>query len=86
MINKQCSKIAHRLLMYKRIKYNTQIDNMKDLVIMLTYDKIQYNDDYSKTSQSLYQFYRYGPKNPITDLNNLNSNQDFKIIPIMKVL
>lgn len=59
---------------------------MKDLVIMLTYDKIEYNDDYSKTPQSLYQFYRYGPKNAVTDLNNLNSNQDFKIIPIMKVL
>ena len=41
---------------------NTQIDNAKHVhVIMLLYNLIQYSDNYSKTSGSLWQYYRDEP-------------------------
>ena len=36
---------------------NTQLDNAKDLdVLMSVYNLIEYSDNYSKTSESLYQY------------------------------
>ena len=47
---------------------NTQIDNAKDLdVVMPMYNLIEYSENYSKTSGSLYQYARDVPANPITD-------------------
>ena len=41
---------------------NTQIDNAKDIDIVLPmYDLIEYGDDYSKTSGSLWNYYRDEP-------------------------
>ena len=38
---------------------NTQIDNCKDIdIIMPMYNLIEYSDNYAKTSGSLWQFYR----------------------------
>ena len=38
---------------------NAQVDNAKDIdVVMLMYDLIENNDNYSKTSGSLWQYYR----------------------------
>ena len=41
---------------------NTQVDNAKDIgVVMPMYNLIEYNDNYSKTSGSLWQYYRDEP-------------------------
>ena len=41
---------------------NTQIDNAKDIdVVMPMYNLIEYSDNYSKTSGSLWQYYRDEP-------------------------
>ena len=46
----------------------TQIDNAKDLhVVTSLCNLIEYSDNYSKTSRSLYQFCLHEPKYPITD-------------------
>ena len=38
---------------------NTQIDNAKDIdIVMPMYNLIEYSDNYSKTSGSLWQYYR----------------------------
>ena len=38
---------------------NTQVDNAKDIdVVMPIYDLIEHSDNYSKTSGSLWQYYR----------------------------
>ena len=41
---------------------NTQIDNAKDIdIVMSMYNLIEYSDNYSKTSGSLWHYYRDGP-------------------------
>ena len=41
---------------------NTQVDNAKDLyVVMPMYNLIKYPNNYSKTSGSLWQYYRDNP-------------------------
>ena len=43
-------------------KNNTQIDNAKDIdVVMLMYNLMEYSDNYSKTSGSLWKYYRDEP-------------------------
>ena len=38
---------------------NTDIDNAKDIdIVMPMYNLIEYSDNYSKTSESLYQYYK----------------------------
>ena len=52
---------------------NTQIDNCKDIdIIMPMYNLIKYSDNYAKTSRSLWQYYRDEPK------NNLANSKSFK--------
>ena len=47
---------------------NTQIDNAKDLdVVMPMYNSIGYSDNYSKTSGSLWQYYRDDPNDILTN-------------------
>ena len=47
---------------------NTEIDNAKYIdVVMPMSNLIQYSDNYSKTSGSLWQYYRDDPSDPITE-------------------
>ena len=53
---------------------NTQINNAKDLdVVMLMYNLIEYRDNYSKTSGSLWQCYRDETNNNITESESFKS-------------
>ena len=46
---------------------NTEIDNAKDInIAMSMYNLIEYSDNYSKTSQSLWQYYKDDPNDNIT--------------------
>ena len=47
---------------------NTQVDNAKYIdVVMAMYSLIEYKDNYSKTSGSLWQYYRDDPNDNIRD-------------------
>ena len=53
---------------------NTQVDNAKDIdVVMPMYNLIEYSDNYSKTSGSLWQYYRDEPNNNVTDCESFKS-------------
>ena len=53
---------------------NTQIDNAKDIDVMMPmYNLIEYSDNYSKTLGSLWQYYRDEAKNNITEFESLRS-------------
>ena len=52
---------------------NTGIENSKDIdIVMPMYNLIEYSDNYSKTSGSLWQYYKDDPNDSITNLNHLN--------------
>ena len=62
---------------------NTQIDNNKYInVIMLMYSLIEYSDNYSKTSGSLWQYYRDEPTltnaDAITNFHAADNSASFK--------
>ena len=47
---------------------NTEIDNAEDIDIKMSmYNLIEYNDNYSKTSGSLWQYYKDEPNDNLTD-------------------
>ena len=47
---------------------NRQINNGKDIdIVMPMYDLIEYSDNYSKTSESLRQYYRDEPDDNLQD-------------------
>ena len=47
---------------------NTDIDNAQDIdIVMQMYNLIEYSDNYSKTSGSLWQYYKDDPNDNITD-------------------
>ena len=47
---------------------NTQIDNAKDIdIVMPMYNLIEYSDNYAKTTGSLWQYYRDEPNNNLAD-------------------
>ena len=53
---------------------NTQIDNAKDIdILMLMYNSIEYSDNYSKTSGSLWQYYRDEPNGNLENFESFNS-------------
>ena len=53
---------------------NTQIDNAKDIdIVMPMYNLIEYSDNYAKTSGSLWQYFRDEP-----DDNNIEDSKSFK--------
>ena len=53
---------------------NAQLDNAKDLDVMMPmYNLIEYSDNYSKTSGSLWQYYR--------DIPDLDNNDNIANIP-----
>ena len=52
---------------------NTEIDNAQDIdIVMPMYNLIEYRDNYSKTSGSLYQYYKDYPN------DNITRNESFK--------
>ena len=52
---------------------NTEIDNAKDVdIVMPLYNLIEYSDNYSKTSGSLWQYYRDEQNDNLTDSDHLN--------------
>ena len=54
----------------------TEIDNARDIDIVLpTYNLIEYSDNYSKTSWSLWQYYKYLMKDPN---DNITPSESFK--------
>ena len=53
---------------------NTQIDNAKYIdVVMPMYNLIEYSDNYSKTSGSLWQYYKDDPNDNITQSESFKS-------------
>ena len=47
---------------------NTEIDNSQDIdIVMPTYNLIEYSDNYSKTSESLWQYYKDEPNNNLAN-------------------
>ena len=47
---------------------NTDIDNAQDIdIVMPMYNLIEYSDNYSKTSRSLWQYYKDDPNNNLAD-------------------
>ena len=53
---------------------NTQIDNAKDIdIVMPMYNLIEYSDNYSKTSGSLWQYYRDEPNDNLADSESFKS-------------
>ena len=57
---------------------NTERDNSKHLDVMMTmYNLIEYNNDYQKTSESLWQYYRDDPNDNIVESNSFKCK--FKI-------
>ena len=52
---------------------NTEIDNAKDIdIVMPMYNLIEYSDNYSKTSGSLWQYYKHDPNDNLADSESLN--------------
>ena len=51
----------------------TDIDNAQDIIIMPMYNLIQYSDNYSKTSGSLWQYYKDEPNDNLVDSESFNS-------------
>ena len=53
---------------------NTQIDNAKDIdIVMSMYNLIEYSANYSKTSESLWQYYRDEPNDNLADSESFKS-------------
>ena len=53
---------------------NIEIDNTKDIdIVMPMYKLIEYSDNYSKASGSLWQYYRNEPNDNLTDSESLKS-------------
>ena len=53
---------------------NTEIDHAKDIeIVMLMYSSIEYSDNYSKTSEILWQYYKDEPKVILADYGSFKS-------------
>ena len=53
---------------------NTKIDNVKDIdIVMPMHNLIEYSDNYSKTSGSLWQYYKDEPNDNLTDCESFKS-------------
>ena len=53
---------------------NTDIDNAQDIdIVMPMYNLIEYSDNYSKTSGSLWQYYKDDPNDNITQSESFKS-------------
>ena len=66
-------------------KNNTQVDNAKDInIVMLMYNLIEYSDNYSKKSGSLWQYYKDIPSvnnnDDVVEFNGANATDSFNFI------
>ena len=53
---------------------NTDIDNAHDIdIVMPMYNLLEYSDNYSKTSESLWQYYKDDPNDNLTDSESFKS-------------
>ena len=53
---------------------NVEIDYYQDIVIVMPmYNLIEYTDNYAKTSESLWQYYRDEPNNNLADSESFKS-------------
>ena len=53
---------------------NTDIDNAQDIdIVMPMYNLIEYSDNYSKTSRSLWQYYKDDPNDNIVQSESFRS-------------
>ena len=53
---------------------NTQVDNAKDIdIVMPMYNLIEYSDNYAKTSESLWQYFRDEPDDNLADSESFKS-------------
>ena len=53
-------KILHLKLMHNEKMIKILIDNAEDLdIVMLMYNLLEYSDNYSMTSENLWNYYRY---------------------------
>ena len=67
---KNCSPVTKCI---SRIN-NTHIDNAQDIdILMSMYNLIEYSDNYSRTSASLWQYYKDDPNNIITKSESFKS-------------
>ena len=58
---------------------NTQIDNAKDIdIVMPRYNLIEYNDNYVKTTGSLWQYFRDKPVDDDDDDDDIEDSKSFK--------
>ena len=52
---------------------NTEIDNTKDIdIVMAMYNLVEYSDNYSKTSGSLWKYYKDVPNNNLANSESFN--------------
>ena len=57
-------------------KNNTDIDNAQDIdIVMPMYNLIEYSDNYSKTSESLWQYYKDEPNDKIANSESFKSKR-----------
>ena len=66
---------------------NTQIDNAKDFdIVMPMYNLIEFSDNYSKTSESLWQYYRDEPNDNLADSESFKSKIKIKEKLLLQVI
>ena len=70
---------------------NTEIDNAKDIdIVMPMYNLIEYSVNYSKTSGSLWQYYKDDPNDNLTDSKSfkykVKITEKLQMIEIQKML
>ena len=60
---------------------------MQDIdIVMPMYHLIEYSDNYSKTSRSLWQYYKDGPNNNIADSESFKFTVKITRKPLMMVI
>ena len=75
VIFKNCASFINR----KSKINNTEIDNAKDIdIVMSKSNLIEYSDNCSKISRSLWKYYKDEPKDNLTDSESFNSKMKIK--------
>ena len=70
----QQDKQMKEIKAYKSEKNNTEMDNAKDIdIVMPMYNLVKYSGNYSKTSGSLWQCHKDEPKDNFTDSKSFKS-------------
>ena len=64
---------------------NTQVGNAQDIdTVMPMYNLIEYSDNYAKTSESLWQYYRDEPNNNLADSESFKFKVKITLKPMLK--